>query len=174
MQHSSAELRLPTTAVEVRLAVVAGVRPPAAATAELFVTGEAHRGRGALLDEVAAMLAAEAEFLPVRVDGAVELLAKHALRYVALARRGPAAADFAVEEPSEVITLYDRRHAVAVELFGGEVLRGTILDSSPADRPRVADLLNRGERFVRLWTPDAHVLINKAQIVRVTEVAAAE
>ena len=37
------------------------------------------------------------------------------------------------------------------------------------DRPRVVDYLNRTGRFLRLWTEATHYLINKDQIVRVTE-----
>jgi hypothetical protein len=44
-----------------------------------------------------------------------------------------------------------------------------LFDSSPADRPRVVDHLNRARRFLRLWTPDAQTLINTDQIVAVRE-----
>ena len=68
-----------------------------------------------------------------------------------------------------MVTLYDRQHRVEIELVAGTRLLGTLLDSSPADRPRVIDHLNGAASFVRLWTPHEHILINKAQIVCVTE-----
>ena len=69
------------------------------------------------------------------------------------------------------MTLYDRQHRVQVALIEGEALTGMLLDSSPADRPRVIDHLNRSGAFVRLWTSDEHFLINKTQILQVTELA---
>ena len=68
-----------------------------------------------------------------------------------------------------MVTLYDRRHHVVVELVGGGSLVGTLFDSSPSDRTRVIDHLNRAGRFLRLWTPDEHYLINKDQILHVSE-----
>jgi len=56
----------------------------------------------------------------------------------------------------------------------GTKLIGTMLDSSPADRPRVIDHLNRSGRFVRLWTTEEHYLINTTQVVAVTELPGSE
>ena len=101
----------------------------------------------------------------------VRLLAKHAVAWVAVHRHDDEAeADFA-DIPSEVMTLYDRQHRVEVALVDGGKLVGMLLDSSPADRPRVADHLNRALRFVRLWTSDEHFLVNKTQILQVTELS---
>ena len=44
-----------------------------------------------------------------------------------------------------------------------------LLDSSPADRPRVVDHLNRPGAFLRLWTSEEHYLVNKTQILHVVE-----
>jgi hypothetical protein len=49
-----------------------------------------------------------------------------------------------------------------------------LLDSAPADRPRVVDHLNGPGVFLRVWSPDEHVLVNKHQIVSVTELGAPE
>ena len=156
---------MPTKVVAARLAL-AGAQP---ITVELFIADVRRRGRGHLLDDVAAMLAAEATFLPVRWSDQVRLLAKHAIVWLAIRRRDPdemPSRDFE-DEPSE-LTLYDREHRVEIQLGTGKLV-GTILDSSPADRPRVMDHLNRAGRFLRLWTSDEHFLINATQVVAVTE-----
>ena len=46
-------------------------------------------------------------------------------------------------------------------------VRGTLLDSAPADRSRVIDHLNAARRFVRLWTQDDHYFIATAHITAV-------
>lgn len=168
----SAELRLPTLAVPVRLALVGREL----AGAELFVADVARRGRSHLFDDIAALLDASAGFVPVRIDGGVRLLAKHAIAWIAVRRRGEddlPSAEFP-EELSDAFTLYDRQHRVAIALSGGPEITGLLLDSAPADRPRVVDHLNGPGVFLRVWSPDEHVLVNKHQIVSVTELGATE
>jgi hypothetical protein len=165
--HRSSELRLPTKVVAVRLALIGGM--PSAA--EMFVADVPRRGRGHLLDDLAAQLDAPTAFIPVRWPGRVRLLGKHAIAWLAVHRRGPEdepSTDFS-SEPSEELTLYDREHIVELELVHGTKLIGTLLDSSPADRTRVIDHLNCAGAFVRLWTADDHYLVNTRQIVAVTE-----
>jgi hypothetical protein len=166
----SNELRLPTIVVAVRLALVGSLPSPA----ELFLADLPRRGRSHLLDDLAELLGAEAAFVPVRWSSRVRLLAKHAVAWIAVSRRGPVdpSTDFS-PEPSEELTLYDREHRVEIELVHGTKLIGTMLDSLPADRTRVMDHLNRAGRFLRLWTPDEHYLINTAQVVCVTELGEA-
>lgn len=159
------ELRLPTTAVPVTLRLVAGSN----VDAELFVAETARSGHSQLLDDVAAMLDATAPFLPVRVAKQVQLYAKIAIAYVSIARQDEPDENEFEDVPSEVFTLYDRQHHVKVELAGDRSLTGTLFDSSPADRPRVIDYLNGASRFLRLWTEATHYLINKDQIIRVSE-----
>ena len=159
----STELRLPTIEVPVTLVLVN--RPPV--EAELFVADVQRHGRSELLDDVAALLDEPSAFLPVRGETGVRLLAKHAIAWIAINREEDAA-DFD-DMPSEVMTLYDRQHRVEIALVTGATLVGMLLDSSPADRPRVVDHLNHPGAFVRLWTSDEHYLINKAQILHVTE-----
>jgi hypothetical protein len=149
------ELKLPTVAVPVKVALAG--RP--AVDAEIFVT-DVPANRHALLDAVATLLDEDAAFLPVRVAGAIELYAKHAVAWLSVAR----------SPELEELMVYDREHRVEVALAAGEPLRGSVFDSSPAARPRVVDHLNLSGRFIRLWTSAAHVLVNKAQIVRVKEV----
>jgi hypothetical protein len=129
---------------------------------------EQRHGRSELLDDVATLLDQSAAFLPVRGTEGVRLLAKHAIVWIAIDRHDDQPnAD--LDDPSGVFTLYDRQHRVEVALITNTTLTGTLLDSSPADRPRVIDHLNRGGAFVRLWTSDEHYLINKAQILYVRE-----
>src|SRR5438045_2796470 len=140
--RTTAELRIPTVAVPVRLQVV---HKPIG-QAELFVV-DARRTRGQLLDAIATMLDGPLEFVPVRDTGTVRLVPKDAIVWVAIRQRdseararADASDDFWSAEPSEVLTLYDRYHRVEIELVGGTI-SGTLLESSPADRPRVIDYL---------------------------------
>ena len=155
---------MPTVTVAVRLAVV-GHEPTGA---ELFLA-ETPRGRSGVLDAVAELLDEASDFLPVRGAAGVRLLAKRAFAWLAI-ERGELSPDEEFEDqPSEVMTLYDRQHKVVVELTTGMKLEGMVFESEPADRPRVIDHLNRAGRFVRLWTSDEHYLINKAHILQVLE-----
>jgi hypothetical protein len=163
--EQKADLRLPTLAVPVKLAVVGH----AAVTAELFVADVARQSRSQLLDDVAALLDQTTSFLPVRGEAGVRLLAKQSIAWIAITRVDEIEHEDFDDEPSEVITLYDRRHRVTVELVTGETLSGTLFDSSPADRPRVIDHLNRAGQFLRLWTPDEHYVIHKHHILEVRE-----
>jgi hypothetical protein len=168
----SIELRLPTKVIPVRLALVGGM--PAAA--EMFVADLARRGRGHLLDDLAAQLGAEPSFIPVRWSNRVRLLGKHAIAWIAVHHGDPddpSPSESSVERTEE-LTLYDREHRVEIELVHGTKLIGTLLDSSPVDRTRVMDHLNRAGRFARLWTTHEHFLINTLQIVTVTELGEAK
>jgi len=151
------ELRLPTIAVPVRLALVGHAENGA----ELFVADVSREGYPQLVDDVVQVLEDSSGFLPIRVGGTVRLLGKHAIAWVAILS----------EEPSEVTMLYDRQHRVEIELIAGTRLTGSILSSMPAARPRVIDHLNSAVHFVRLWTPESHFVINKTQIVGVTELS---
>jgi hypothetical protein len=170
----SAELRLPTVVVPVRLSLI-GQEPRAA---ELFVADVSRRGRAQLVDDVAELLDGSAGFVPARLGDAVRLLATHAIAWLAVSRREPDApsaaehSDALPAELSDAAALYDRQHRVSIELAHGPALAGLLLESAPADRPRVVDHLNRPGRFLRLWTSDEHVLVNKQQIVSVAEVGA--
>ena len=162
----ASKLRVPTLAVPVQLAIVG--RP--AAPVELFVADVVRVGRSQLLDDLAALLDAAPRFVPVRGARGVALLAKHAIAWIAITRREqPFVEDEFEDVPSEVMTLYDRVHRVEVALATGEAIVGSLLDSSPADRPRTIDHLNRAGRFVRLWTSELHYLVNGKQIVEVRE-----
>jgi hypothetical protein len=164
----SSELRTPTKIVVVRLALVGGMPMPA----EMFVADVQRRGRSHLLDDLSEQLCSETTFVPVRWSNRIRMLGKHAIAWIAVHRHvigDIPSVDFS-DEPSE-LTLYDREHRVELELAHGTKLIGTMLDSSPADRPRVIDHLNHAGRFLRLWTTDEHYLVNSVQVVAVTELA---
>lgn len=163
----TSELKLPTVAVAVRLAVVGGTP----IDVELFVADLPRQGRGALLDDLAALVASADEFLPVRSDHRVQLFGKHAVAWISVTRWDPAERpprELASDSP-DGLTLYDHQHKVRVELVSGAALTGTLLDSDSADRSRAIDHLNRAGRWLRLWTTDLHYLVNTRQIVSVTE-----
>jgi len=153
-------------AVAVRLAVV-GAAPSAV---EMFVPDVPRRGLGHLLDDLAAQLAGDSRFLPVRTAHRIRLLAKHAVAWVAVGRHDPPVhGGEPASDPGEELTLFDHQHFVEVELAHGGKLIGTLLDSAPADHSRVIDHLNRSGAWLRLWTTDQHYLINLAQVIAVTE-----
>jgi hypothetical protein len=162
--RSTAELRVPMVPVAVEIAGV-GLAP---SPCEVFVPDVQRAGRHALADDLATLLESEPPFLPVRLGSAVSLFGKHAIHWLALAMRAAEAADD--DEPGEGLHLYDSKHDVEVTLVDGSTLAGAMLHSSPADRPRVIDYLNRAARFIRLWTPRAQYLINKSHVARVREV----
>jgi hypothetical protein len=164
----SAELRIPTRAVPARIGLSAHTL-----AADLFVLDEPRQGREQLILDLLALLDDRDNFVPVREANAVRLVPKHAIRWVAVPRRHPAIPYSDDDEPSEVFTLYDTRHRVSVELPDGPII-GLLLDSAPANRPRVVDQLNRARRFLRLWTADEQVLINLAHIQGVTELPEVE
>jgi hypothetical protein len=176
--------------VTARLAIV-GASPSAV---EMFVPDVPRRGRGQLLDDLAAQLDGEARFVPVRTTSRVRLIAKHAIAWIAVERRetgggdpdGSAGGaggeaprgidrrdpDEPPAEPPEIpeeLTLFDHQHFVEVELAHGTKLIGTLLDSAPANHARAGDHLNHSGRWLRLWTTDQHYLINVQQVVAVTE-----
>ena len=169
--NRSSELRTPTKIVAVRLALVGGLPMHA----DMFVADVPRRGRSHLFDDIATQLCGDAPFMPVRWSNRVRLLGKHAIAWIAVRRHTTdeiPSLDFS-DEPSE-LTLYDREHSVELQLSHGTKLIGTMLDSSPADRPRVIDHLNRAGRFLRLWTSDEHYFVNAQQVVAVTELGEAK
>jgi hypothetical protein len=151
--------------VAVRLTIVGG----APSAVEMFVPDVPRRGRGQLLDDLAAQLDGEARFVPVRTTSRVRLIAKHAISWISIDRRDPEEAPAEPAVIAEDLTLFDHQHFVEVELAHGAKLIGTLLDSAPSDRSRVGDHLNRSGRWLRLWTTDQHYLINVQQVVAVTE-----
>ena len=135
--------------------------------AEVFIVDTPRSGRTAVIDDVVALFEADGTFIPMKCETGVRIYGKDSLACVAVRRRPEMIPD--QEEASEVFTLYDHQHRVEVELIGGMRLEGMLMDSSPSNRSRAVDHLNRVGRFVRLWAADEHYLINKGQIVQVGE-----
>lgn len=155
------ELRLPTEAVSVHLAVGPHDTLVIDEQGELFVI-EDHK-RGEPVEAVSALLEGATQFLPFRTDSRVRLVAKSAIVYVAIPGE--------TEPPSAEteLVLYDRQHRVEVLLVRGTKFEGLLFDSSPGSHPRAIDHLNSVTRFLRLWTAKECVLIAKSQIATVTE-----
>jgi hypothetical protein len=174
MRRPTAELRVPMVPVAVE---IAGVDAPAA-PCEVYVADTPRKGRHAVVDDLATLLESDPPFLPAKAGVGVVMLAKHAIRWVAYTLREPGdaapvdgvPAAVVEPEPSEVLTLFDNKHEVEITLDDGSTLLGAFLHSSPADRPRVIDYLNRSGRFLRLWTSRAQYLVNKQHVARVREV----
>lgn len=166
-----AALRVPTVAVAGHIATVREGHL-AIEEVDLFVEEAVRRDRAHVLEDLAKHLDEEPAFVPVRPreGSGIRLVGKHAIAWVAVARRDPESGP-----PQELSTggidstdlLYDRQYRVEVELAHGQRLEGLLLDNSPSDQPRVIDHLNLARHFVRLWTPGELVLVNKLQIVAV-------
>jgi hypothetical protein len=157
VSRSLPSLRTPTLEVAVRLAL----RGDAPAAATLFLPEAPQLGRAQLLEGVCSYLEEDREFLPVAFGELRALVNRSAIAYVAVARRP---SGFDDDEVSDVHTLFDHRCPVAVTLEGGNSLRGTFLFSSPADRARLIDFINTGPRFVRVWTSDELILVQRSAI----------
>lgn len=151
------ELRLPTVAVAVHLAV--GPHETWYERGELFVADD-HR-RGEPVEALSSLLDGATQFVPFRTDTLVRLVAKSAIVYVAIPGE--------TELPETELVLYDRQHRVEVLLVQGTRFEGLLFDSSPGSHPRAIDHLNSASHFLRLWTAKECVLIAKSQIATVTE-----
>ena len=158
---SGESLKLPTTAVDVELALADG----AVMRAQVFVPDKPRIGRTALALDVALLLDSDAPFLPARDGGHVVLYGKRAIAYVAVPLKGPDGGG-----DTGVTQLYDQAHDVEVVIDGMPTLIGQLLYSSPVDRPRVIDHLNQPGGFVRLWTAETLFVIGKHHVVRVREI----
>lgn len=154
------ELRIPTVAVPVHLAV--GPHDTWPERGELFVADDHKRADPA--EALTHMLETAAQFVPFRTGERVRLVARSSIVYVAV----PGEPEQPASSEAELV-LYDRQHRVEVQLVQGTRFEGLLLDNSPGDRPRAIDHLNSPAQFVRLWTAKEHVLIAKSQIATVTE-----
>jgi hypothetical protein len=166
--HRTAELKVPTMAVGVRLALVAAQPAPV----EMFLPDIPGRSHNQMLDDLASQLGGDARFVPVRMANQVRLVGKHAIAWIAVTRypagEAPEAPAASVDIPEE-LTLFDHQHFVEIELAHDQKLVGTLLDSESIEHSRLGDHLNRSGYWLRLWTPDQHYLVNAQQVVAVTE-----
>jgi len=151
------ELRIPTTAVSVHLAV--GPHDTWYERGELYVVADDHKRTE--VEALSALLESAIQFVPFRTGELLRLVAKAAIVYVTLPGE--------TQDADADVVLYDRQHRVEVLLIQGTRFEGLLLDSSPAAQPRALDHLNSPLTFVRLWTAKECVLIAKSQISTVTE-----
>lgn len=101
----------------------------------------------------------EATFLPVRVNGGIDLVHLAWVAYVA--------ADGRSGDVGRLEEVGARRAPVTLELAHGETVTGELLYAAPADQSRVSDLLNSGgERFLLLLAPDSTLYVHRAAIRR--------
>ena len=159
MARSTAELRLPTVLTEVEMRFRAG----APVRGQMFLPDLPRTHASQWADDLGAMLNNEPRFVPVRVDGQVQLVHKAELVMVQLS----AAAAPADAQPDEPMTLYDNMHRVMIELLGVGQVTGTVLYTSPFDRTRLIDHLNSAGRFFRLWNSESFSWLNKDHVTRV-------
>lgn len=163
---SSSSLRTPTLALPVKLAL----RGESALPAVLFVPDVPRHARAQLLEDVRQLLEQERDFLPVEMEGALTLINRAAIAFVAVARRPPGLVGaFADEELSDVHTLFDHRCGVLITLVDARTLRGALLFSSSADRARLIDFVNVSPRFLALWRTEELVLVQRQAIRSIVE-----
>lgn len=155
---SSPQLRIRKEPLEVELAL-AGEQPR---RVELFLAehGSHAFDRQRVLD----LLEQPDSFLPAcdRETGNWESFNSRSVIWIAMPRSSAEAEGGGSE-------LYDRRKFVRVSLAGGGSLEGEILYSAPEESARVVDVLNRRERFLRLWSGDRVFLVSKDSVLRVVE-----
>jgi hypothetical protein len=151
-------LRVRKNTVEVRLALAGS--PPR--RVELFLAEQGWRGFSQ--QRVLDLLEQDDCFLPARdlETGGWETLNARAVVWIGVSR-------LEAEAESSGDELFDYRKLVRVELEGCDALEGEILYSAPETSARVVDVLNRRERFLRLWSGDRVFLVNKGSILRVVE-----
>jgi len=151
-------LRVRKEPIEVEL-LLAG-EPPR--RVELFLAEHGSRGfdRQSVLD----LLEQSEGFLPAcdRETGNWESFNSRSVTWIGMSR-------IATDTDESANELYDRRKMVRVEFAGLRFLEGELLYSAPEESARVVDLMNRGERFLRLWSGDRVYLVNKASVLRVVE-----
>lgn len=155
---SSPQLRIRKEPLEVEL-VLAG-EPPR--RVELFLAE--HGSHGFDRQSVLELMEQSDSFLPAcdHETGNWESFHTRSVVWIAIPR-SPADGE---ESGGE---LYDRRRFVRVWLTGGASLEGEILYSAPEESARVVDVMNRKERFLRLWSGDRLFLVNKDSVLRVVE-----
>jgi hypothetical protein len=130
--------------------------------ASLFMPDVPRQARAQLLDDVRELLEEDRDFLPVEIDGRSLLVNRAFITYVAVPRRPLGFGDD--DEISDVHTLFDHRCPVSLTLADHSLLRGSLLFSSSADRSRLIDVVNRGPRFVQLWTTETLILVQRSAI----------
>lgn len=135
--------------------------------AMVFVPDVPRSARAQLLEDVAEALEEDRDFLPLMFGERRTLVNRNAIAFVAVARRPPGADD----EVSDVHALFDHLCPVVLRLHDGTSLRGTLLFSSPADRARLVDFMNRGPRFIQVWTGDELILVQRSGIRTLMEAA---
>lgn len=156
-------LRVHKETLEVELALSGG----APRRVELFLAE--HGSHDFKRQSVLELLEQGGCFLPVRdlETGVREAFNSRAIVWIGMSR------DTADSESSSD-ELYDNQKLVRVALSGGDVLEGEILYSAPEGSARVVDLMNRRERFFRLWSGDRVFLVNKDFVLRLVEVTISE
>ena len=164
---SGEELRIPKIPVTVELALY-GEAPR---SVELYIAE--HQADAFRRQQVLDLLETDALFLPAhdRAAGDWAILNKATVAWVAISLLD---GELPVEEAADYPLgdeIFDVRRRVEVELSGGEVIAGELLYSPPRERSRLADHLNEGGRFFRLWNEDRVYLVNKQWVLRVRELA---
>lgn len=123
----------------------------------------------AQLKDLLALLDGAPPFLPVRHAGSDRwmLVQRDRVQWISLASAVLDGAD-------GDLPLYDHKSRVVLLLDDGHTLAGELLYLAPEERARLADHLNRGERFVSLLTPEVLFLVRKAAILEIEEVDGGE
>ncbi len=149
-------LRIPKKTLEVELTLF-GATPR---RVELFLAE--HGSHDFNRQHVVDLLGEPGTFLPVRdlETGEWEVFNSRAVVWIGMSR---------LSAEAEGDELYDHRKPVCVALLGGGALEGEILYSAPEGAARLVDVLNRRERFFRLWGGHHVFLVNKDFVTRIVE-----
>jgi hypothetical protein len=169
MQRTGDQIKIP------KIPITVDVTLEGQATRAVEIWVAEHQDHSYRRQHVIDLLESESRFLPAHDVAADEtsLFNKGSLVTVGIPLAG---GELPVEESPETIDdeLFDIRALVRVEIRGTDPLRGHILYSPPAAQARVADYLNQSGWFFRLWTETHVYLVNKAYVVRVTELPEGE
>ncbi len=98
-------------------------------------------------------------FLPLEVDGGVELVRLSSVAYLECPPDLP--------EVAGLKSLGAQAEAVEIELVTGELACGSLLCLAPPHRRRLSDLLNAADPFLLLVAAERTMYVNRDAIVRV-------
>ncbi len=167
---ASSDLRLPKFPVEVEVGFADG----SSRWVDVYVAE--HTEHSYRRQHVIDLLEADEPFVPARDvaengDEHWAMINKATIAWVAIPLDQ---GSLPVEESLEATDpeLYDVQSPVSVDISAHSAVEGHVLYSPPAGHGRLIDYLNQPRRFLRVWTAERLVLVNKSWVLGVREPAA--